>query len=112
MTAEEGKVPPHLSEEQLRKLVLEAIDDAADYENPETFHALFGHLDRGLNTDDVLHGLAEDWQFDRPPLFNNFHWQWKYYIDTENIDGEPILIIIAVDTRDRSFEVISRWPKR
>lgn len=33
----------------------------------------------------------------------------KYYIDTENIDGARIPIIIAVDTADRSFEVITRW---
>jgi hypothetical protein len=109
MNTSEGRIPPHLSEEQLKKLVLEAIDDSADENNPETFHALFGHLDRGLQTDDVLHGLEQEWQFDRPPCFNKFHWQWKYYIDTENVDGGRILIIIAVDTLDRSFEVITRW---
>jgi hypothetical protein len=112
MTDKEGKIPPPLSEEQLRRLILEAIDDAADWDNPETFHARFGHLDRGLQTDDILHGLEEDWQFDRPPVFNEFHWQWKYYIDTENTDGTPILIIVAVDSLDRSFEVITRWRKR
>jgi len=112
MVDSEGTIPPPLSEEQLKKLILEAIDDAADIDNPETYHALFGHLDRGLQTDDVIHGLEEEWQFDRPPLFNRFHWQWKYYIDTENIDGVPILILIAVDTRDRSFEVITRWRLR
>jgi len=51
-------------------------------------------LDRGITTDDVLHGLAEDWQFDRPPVFSRFHWQWKYYIDTVDVDGVPILIIM------------------
>jgi hypothetical protein len=109
MDTGEGRIPPHLSEEQLKKLVLEAIHDSADEDNPETFHALFGHLDRGLQTDDIIHGLEQEWQFDRPPCFNKFHWQWKYYIDTENVDGGQILIIIAVDTLDRSFEVITRW---
>jgi hypothetical protein len=109
MNSSEGRIPPHLSEEQLKELVLEAIDESADEDNPETFHALFGHLDRGLQTDDVLHGLEQEWLFDRPPCFNKFHWQWKYYIDTENVDGGRILIVIAVDTSDRSFEVITRW---
>lgn len=108
----EGTIPPPLDEEQLKKLVLEAIYDAADTDNPETLHARFGHVDRGISTDDVLHGLKEDWQFDRPPEFSKFHWQWKYYIESENVDGDPILIIIAVDTADRSFEVITRWPRR
>ena len=39
----EGKVPPPLSEEQLKELILKAIDDAEDQKNPETFHALWGH---------------------------------------------------------------------
>lgn len=109
MVAEQGTVPTPLSVAALRKLVLEAIDDAADTHNPETFHARFGHLDRELQIDDIIHGLEQRWSFDRPPAFNKSNWQWKYYIATENIDGEPILIVIAVDTLDRSFEVITRW---
>ena len=112
MSEDQGKIPPSLSEEQLKKLVLEALDDAADWNNPETFHARFGHVERGITTDDVVHGLEEDWQFERPPVFNKSFWQWKYYLDTVNVDGEPILIVIAVDTLDRSFEVITRWPNR
>ena len=104
-----GTIPPSLSEEQLKKLVLEAIADAADYANPETFHARWDHLDRSIQLDDVLHGLEQDWSFERPPVFNKKFWQWKYYIATETIDGCPITIIIAVDTIDRSFEVITRW---
>ncbi len=109
MTQDTGTIPPPLTEEQLRKLILEAIDDAADYENPETFHARYDHLERGLQFDDVLHGLESHWKFDRSPYFNKKFWQWKYYIATENIDRKPILIIIAVDSLDRSFEVITRW---
>ncbi|HKW16458.1 MAG TPA: hypothetical protein VJO35_03015 [Terriglobales bacterium] len=109
MAEQSGKIPPPLSAAELRKLILEAIDETADIGNPETFHARFGHLERDLQIDDVIHGLEQLWSFDRPPVFNNFHWQWKYYVATENIDGDPILIVIAVDTLDRSFEVITRW---
>ena len=45
------------------------------------------------------------------PVFNKDEWQWKYYIATESVDGDDILIIIAVDTLNRSFEVITRWRK-
>ena len=111
MDDREGKIPSPLSEEKLKELILEAIGDAADWHNPETFHARFGHVDRDLQTDDVLHGLERNWKFDCPPSFDNSHWQWKYHIDTENIDGERIRIVVAVDTVDRSFEVITRWRK-
>ena len=109
MVQEIGTIPPSLTERQLRELLLHAIDNAADTDNPETFHALFGHLDRGLQTNDVLHGLEREWKFERPPIFNRKFWQWKYYIDTESVGGDAITITVAVDTLRREFEVITRW---
>jgi hypothetical protein len=109
MVQEVGTKPPSLTEQQLRKLVLEAIDEAVNIDHLETFHALFGHVDRGLQTNDVIHGLEYTWKFDRPPFFNTDFWQWKYYLDTESVGGDPILIIIGVDTLRKEFEVITRW---
>lgn len=111
MVQEIGKIPPSLTERQLRELLLEAIDETPDTANPETYHARFDHLDRGLQLNDVIHGLEQEWKFNRPPCFNKKFWQWKYYIDTENADGKPILVLVAVDTVDRSFEVLTRWPR-
>lgn len=71
MVEKQGTIPPPLSAAALRKLVLEAIDESADTDNPETFHARFGHLDRDLQIDDVIHGLEHSWSFDRPPAFTN-----------------------------------------
>jgi hypothetical protein len=105
----EGKIPTSLTEEELRKLILEATADEADYGNPETYHARYDHLERGLQFDDVLHGLDHQWRFERPPKFNKKFWQWKYYLDTESVDGKRITIVVAVDTLDKSFEVITRW---
>jgi hypothetical protein len=62
-------------------LLLEAIDNADDADNPETFHALFDHPERGLDTND----------------------------DTQSVGGDAITIIVAVDTLRREFEVITRW---
>jgi hypothetical protein len=104
-----GTIPPSLSEADLRKLVLEAINDAPNALNPQTFHARFDHLERGLQMDDVIHGLERNWHFQRPPVFNPTEWQWKYYIATETVDGDPLTILIAVSTTDRSFEVITKW---
>lgn len=109
MVQETGTKPPSLTEQQLKKLLVDAIDNAADADNPETFHALFGHIDRGLQTNDVIHGLEREWKFERPPFFNPDAWQWKYYIDTESVGGDAITIIIAVDTLRSEFEVITRW---
>jgi len=106
----EGYIPSCLTEEGLRSLVRNALENRPESAN-ETFHARFGHLERGLSQDDVIHGLERNWKFDRKPVFNKDEWQWKYYLATESIDGDDLLIIIAVDTLNRSFEVLTRWRK-
>jgi hypothetical protein len=93
---------------ELRKLVMDAIQRAPDYANPETFHALFDHLERGLSTDDVIHGLESQWDL-KGCKFNSDEWQWKYEIHAESVDGDPITIIIAVDSLRREFTVLTRW---
>ena len=103
-----GYIPKQLDEASLRKLILEALNNAPD-NSPETYHAKYHHPERGLSLDDVIHGLEGPWTFDRPPEFNQDEWQWKYRIATESIDGDPIVIVVAVDTASRSFYVITRW---
>jgi|GEM_PF-4966128 len=108
MTHSKGTTPKSLTEKQLKLLLDEALKDEF-VDNPETYHALYGHPERGIETDDVLYGLEQSWTFERPPTFNEYFWQWKYYIATETVDGELITIIIAVDTIRKEFEVITRW---
>lgn len=109
MVQEQGVVPNPLTEEELGKLVLDAINAETYAETLETYHALYGHMERGIETADVMHGLEGQWQFERQPQFNRNLWQWKYYIAAETVDGEPITIIIAVDSWRREFSVVTRW---
>ena len=108
MSHSKGTIPKSLTEQQLKLLLDEALKDDS-VENPETYHALYEHPERGIETDDVLYGLERIWTFERPPVFSKDHWQWKYYIATETIDGALITIVIAVDTIRKEFEVITRW---
>lgn len=109
MVQEKGKIPDPLTEEELRKLVLDAIQAVTYAQTLESFHALYAHLDRGIETADVIHALEGPWVFERKPIFNEKHWQWKYYIAAETIDGDPITIVIGVDSGRRQFLVITRW---
>jgi hypothetical protein len=111
MVQAEGAVPNPLTEEELRKLVLDAMNASTYAETLETYHALYGHMDRNLTHADVIHGLQCAWKFERQPVFNRQHWQWKYYIATENVDGDVIIIVIAIDSWRREFVVITRWPE-
>lgn len=105
----EGYIPECLSEAELKKLLLEALENVPDWSSPETFHALFDHLERELSSDDVIHGIESEWAFERPPRFDRDHWQWKYFLAAESVDGDPITIVVAVNTRDREFVIVTRW---
>jgi len=93
----------------LKSLLLEALGNIPVSGTVETYHARFDHLERGLSADDVIHGLERDWKFDRKPEFNRDEWQWKYRLATESVDGDEIVVVIAVDAANRSFEVVTRW---
>jgi hypothetical protein len=107
----QGFIPDSLNKDALRKLLLGAIqeEEIPDYENPESFHALFGHLERGLSTDDVIYALEGEWEIAGTPKFNKVEWQWKYEIVAQAIDGGAITILVAVDTANREFTIITRW---
>jgi hypothetical protein len=109
MVQETGVIPEPLSKEQLKKLVVDAINATTYHEILESYHALYGHMDRGILTSDVIHGLQRDWKFERNPHFDRDNWQWKYYIDTETVDGDPITIVIAVDSLRKEFRTVTRW---
>ncbi len=106
---ERGNPHKPLTKEELKKLVLDAINATTYAETLETYHALYGHMERGIETGDVIHGLEREWEFERPPQFNRDEWQWKYCIATETVDGKPFTIVIAVDTWRREFVVVTRW---
>ena len=103
-----GFIPKPLSATELKALVLDALQNAPDDHNPETYHALFDHLERGLSTDDVIHALETGWTI-ASCRFNEDEWQYKYEIEGEAIDGGEISIVLAVDTLRREFMVITRW---
>jgi hypothetical protein len=109
MSTVSGFTPPSLSETELKSLLVEALDDAPGWRSQETFHARFDHLERGLSMDDIIHGIKGDWKFERQPEFNASEWQWKYRIAAKTIDEDPLTIIVAVDTANRTFEVVTRW---
>jgi hypothetical protein len=109
MSIPEAKQPKPLRVNELRQLLHEAID-AGLYCGYETIHARFDNVERKIDLNDVLHGLKRtDWTLKHTPEFNTEFWQWKYTVTTKDIEGEPVGIVVAVDTKGRSFEVITRW---
>lgn len=103
------KRPSPLDAKALRKLVDKALEKGPWVGYSETAHATFDHPERHIDINDVLHGLEQPWTKVRPDEFNEGEFQWKYEIVTTDIEGDELTIIIAVDTRNESFEVVTRW---
>jgi hypothetical protein len=110
MSSPEAKQPKPLRVNELRPLLLQAIDSGLYCGYEETIHARFDHVERKIDLNDVLFGLKRaGWTLKGQPEFSTDFWQWKYTIKTQDIEGDPIVIVVAVDTKGRSFEVITRW---
>lgn len=106
MSTPAGKRPKPLEEKELRKLLSEAISSGGYV---ETIHARFDHVDRHIDLNDVLHGLQlSNWTL-KAQKFDEEFWSWEYEIETETVEGEQLTAIVAVDPRNRSFEVLTRW---
>lgn len=104
-----GVRPKALKTDDLRKLLSEIIKSGTyEFQEPESLHARFDHLERKIDTNDVLFGLQQEFKI-RNTEFNEDEWQWKYEIATKDVEGDPITAIVAVDTRNKLFEVVTRW---
>lgn len=101
-----GYIPRSLSSDALRDLGWQAL--SPDAEHPQTVHALFAPLPPGLSADDVIHVLEEEFTVARRS-FSYDEWRYRYEVDGPSVDGEPITIVLEVDTLRREFIVAARW---
>lgn len=106
MSTPVGRRPKALDAKELRKVLSEAIESGSYV---ETIHARFDHPERPIDLNDVLYGLGRlGWKL-KERKFDEDFWNWEYEIQTETVEGEQLTVIVAVDPRNKSFEVLTRW---
>lgn len=106
----QAKRPDQLSDDDLRKVISAALKKGPYIGYSESEHAAFDHPERHIDINDVLFGLERKWNaVKHPAQFNPKFGQWKYQIFTEDIEGDDLTIVVAVDPRNEFFEVVSRW---
>jgi hypothetical protein len=107
MSSSEAPRPPHMGEQQLREFV--RVARRKGYYG-ETFHSEVERAHRDISPDDIAYGLdREDWYQCRQPDFDEEHNNWEYLIHTVDIEGDELHLKIAVDEKNKRFEVISKW---
>lgn len=105
----EGAQTAPLTCDQIRSIILATLAGDEPTGGRETFHARFDHIERGISIDDVIFGLEQVWKSCRPERFDANEWQWRYKIETDTVDGDPLVLIVAVDSASKRFTVITRW---
>jgi hypothetical protein len=104
-----GEKPDPLKSEQVREVVLEALNRGFFREHFSD-HALFDHPERNIDLNDMLFGLKRPWNDCEVDEFDADEWKWKYKITTEDIDGRPFCLVVRIDPQNRKFKVITRYP--
>jgi hypothetical protein len=106
-----GQKPKPLQRDKAREVVLAALSDAGSYtEQLMSLHARFDHPERKIDSNDMLFGLKRRWDGLKVDGFDADHWQWKYEIRTEDIEGRPFFIVLRLDPRNKKLHVITRYP--
>jgi hypothetical protein len=105
----QGKKPKSLEQGAVRKVVLTALSNDGYYVESFSLHSRFDHPERHLSIDDILNGLKIEWRGCKVDEFNDEEWQWKYLIKTADIEGFPLVIVVALDPKNNRFTVVTSF---
>src|SRR5438105_298981 len=95
-----------LSEQGLRQFMSRAIAKGLYGETP---HSCNDHPERSISEDDVLWGLKnKDWKLQGHRL-DGKRGIWRYKVQTVDLDGDELILIVAVFPSDSRIKVITRW---
>lgn len=107
----QGNRPKPLNPAQVKEVILAALGNEGSYsEQPLSLHARFDHLERKIDFNDVLFGLKQNWRSCKTDGFDSDNWQWKYRIQTKDIEEREFTIVLRLDPLNKKFTVITRWP--
>jgi hypothetical protein len=105
-----GRRPKPLPPSAVKQIIDEALGDEGSYAEAMSMHSRFDHLERRIDFNDVLFGLNRPWEACKADGFDDENWQWKYKIITQDIDERVFTIVLRLDSRNKKFHVITRYP--
>lgn len=105
----EGHKPKPVDCKQVRRVVLAAMGDDGYYIESFSLHTRFDHPERHLSIDDLICGLKQEWNGCKVDRFDGDEWQWSYRIRTTDIEGFPLIIVVALDPKNIRFKVVTAF---
>jgi hypothetical protein len=105
----QSKKPKPLDDKGVRKVISAALSNEGYYIEWFSLHTRFDHPERHLSIDDIINGLKINWRGCKVDEFNDDEWQWKYLVKTSDIEGFPLVIVVALDTKNNRFTVVTSF---
>lgn len=75
----------------------------------ESFHSAEERSYRNVSQDDILHMLEGAWRLANEPEYDEAHRNWKYKLAGHDIEGDELVLVVAVDTDEQRITIITKF---
>ncbi len=75
----------------------------------ETKHSADDRAYRNVSQDDILAMLEGNWVLDAEPEWDTEHRNWKYRVAGVDIEGDPLVLLIAVNVEMQRIDIITKF---
>ncbi len=106
VNASSGERPSPLSEPDLRTAVSRIILYGT---YRETRHSAEDRSYRNVSDDDIQCMLRGPWKLSGKPEWEETHGNWKYKLSGQDIEGDDLVLVVAVNEEEQMITVITKY---
>jgi hypothetical protein len=75
----------------------------------ETRHSAEDRSYRNVSDDDIQFMLRGPWTLKGPPEWDEMHRNWKYKLSGQDIEGDELVLLLAVNEEEQMITVITKY---
>jgi hypothetical protein len=64
---------------------------------------------RNISEGDIVAMLEGTWSLSGPPEWNDDHHSWKYTLKGSDIDGDELVLVVAVNVELERIDIITKY---
>lgn len=106
VNASSGQRPSPLSEPDLQLAVARIILHGT---YRETHHSAEDRSYRNVSDDDIQFMLRGSWRLSGGPEWDETHKNWKYKLTGHDIEGDELVLVVAVNQEEQLITVITKY---
>lgn len=75
----------------------------------ETHHSAEDRSYRNVSDDDIQFMLRGPWKLSGKPEWDEVHRNWKYKLSGQDIEGDDLVLVVAVNEEEQMITVITKY---